>query len=206
MSSSGQEREAKFYLSDLNALEARLINQGAALVQPRTHEYNLRFDTPDRQLTRASKVLRLRRDHAVHLTYKGPGKKEAGVISRREIEFTAGEFESAQSFLEALGFQVTIIYEKYRATYALVDVQVMLDEMPFGHFAEIEGPNVEAIQSAAARLGLDWEAHLPNGYLAIFEKVCQKLNLQFRDLTFDNFRSVTLPEGLLGFPAADLRK
>jgi len=41
-----QEIEVKFYLEHLDRLHAHLIEIGAELVQPRTHEINLRFDTP----------------------------------------------------------------------------------------------------------------------------------------------------------------
>ena len=59
-------------------------------------------------------MLRLRRDSSVRLTYKGPGKTIDGVHLRKEIEFAASDFDAAQAFLEALGYQVQMIYEKYR--------------------------------------------------------------------------------------------
>ena len=41
-----QEIEVKFYVSDLEAIQAHLVQLGARLVQPRTLEVNLRYDTP----------------------------------------------------------------------------------------------------------------------------------------------------------------
>ena len=49
-----------------------------------------------------------------------------------------------------------MLYEKYRTTYSLGDVLVTLDEMPYGHFSEIEGPNAARLQEIAESLWLDW--------------------------------------------------
>jgi len=77
--------------------------QGAILIEARLHEVNLRYDTPDGELTRTAQVLRLRQDKAAHLTYKGKGETSGEVYIRREIEFTVGDFQAARAFLEALG-------------------------------------------------------------------------------------------------------
>ena len=82
MSGKGQELEVKFYLDDLPTLEDRLRQIGARLVQKRVYESNLRFDTPDGELTRSYQVLRLRQDTAARLTYKGPGSTQDGVKAR----------------------------------------------------------------------------------------------------------------------------
>src|SRR3990172_1232689 len=136
----GTELEIKLYLNDLPAFRQRLEALGAKLVQLRVHEVNLRFDTPEGSLTRSLQVLRLRQDTAARLTYKGPGEDTGGVRARRELEFTVSDFEAARALLEALGYQVSLMYEKYRTTYDLDGVYVTLDEMPYGDFAEIEGP------------------------------------------------------------------
>ena len=89
----GQEIEAKFYLSDQPGMAARLQALGAQLIQPRTHELNLRFDTPGRDFQRQRRVLRLRQDEASRLTYKDGATLEDGAFSRREIEFVVGDFD-----------------------------------------------------------------------------------------------------------------
>ena len=156
MSKSDQELEVKFYLSDLPALRARLEAAGAQLFKPRVHEINLRFDTPSGDLTRGYRVLRLRQDSEARLTYKGPGELVDGVRSRQELEFTVSDFETARHFLEALGYEVSVMYEKYRATYTLNGVLVTLDEMPYGKFAEIEGPDGASIRKTISSYDLGW--------------------------------------------------
>jgi len=198
------EIEVKLHLSNPAGFEARLASAGAEILQPRTHEYNLRFDTPDGELSRQHRVLRLRRDQQVRLTYKGPRQKDIRAASRPELEFTVGDFESARLFLEALGYQVSVIYEKYRHTYRLGEVEITLDEMPFGTFTEIEGPDPESVQAAAQQLGLNWERRILESYLALFGRVKASHGLTFRDLTFENFEGVTVVAEDLGVRSADL--
>ena len=114
-----QEIEAKFYVRDLKMIEARLQKLEARLIQPRLLETNIRFDLPDGRLSSEGRVLRLRQDSKVRLTYKDSGHSEAGVINRTEIEFTVEDFEKAKLLLEALGYRKLLAYEKYRTTYVV---------------------------------------------------------------------------------------
>ena len=125
-----QELEVKFYVKDLASVERRLVALEARLVQPRAHEINLRFDTPAGDLARGLQVLRLRQDTAARLTYKGPAQARDGVRVRQEIEFVVEDFETARAFLEALGYRVSMLYEKFRTVYDIDDVHVTLDELP----------------------------------------------------------------------------
>jgi len=115
-----QEIEAKFYLQDLAAFRQRLMAAGARLIQPRVQETNLRFDTPQRDLSQKAQVLRLRQDEAAHLTFKGPGALEGGVLARQEIEFEVSDFAAARRFLEALGYRVYTTYEKFERPLCLL--------------------------------------------------------------------------------------
>ena len=198
-----QEIEIKLYLSDLPAFRHRLEEQGGVLVEPRLHEVNLRFDTPGGDLTRTAQVLRLRQDSAAHLTYKGKGDTSREVFVRREIEFTVGDFQSARSFLEALGFIISLMYEKYRTTYDLEGVHVTLDEMPFGSFSELEGPDAASIRQVAEKLGVKWEARINDSYTSLFERLKERLGLAFRDLTFENFRGIRVLPQDMGVQPAD---
>ena len=201
---NGQEIEAKFHVQNLKKIELRLLELKAQLIQPRVHEVNLRFDRPDGELRNSFRVLRLRQDDIARFTFKGPSvEKEGGILSRQEIEFEVGDFDSAKQFLEAIGFQVVVFYEKFRATYELNDTHIMLDELPYGSFIEIEGENVESIHSIADLLSLNWEAMVKAGYHALFERVAGKYGLDVSKLSFENLEGVTIKTTDMGIVAAD---
>ena len=206
MSNSDQELEIKLYISDLPALKIQIEALGARMVKTRVHEYNLRFDTRDGQLTSTAQVLRLRQDTAARLTYKGPGEMVDGVRSRKEIEFTISDFDAAKNFFEALGYQVSVIYEKYRTTYELQDVEVTLDEMPYGDFTEIEGQDTDTINAVADRLGINRHTSITGSYTVLFERLRAVLGFTFRDLTFENFGNLEVTPADLGVTPADQKK
>ncbi len=203
MNHNDQEIEVKFYLGNLPALEEKLRAAGAECVQPRVFERNLRFDLPDGSLTRQRRVLRLRSDRQAVLTYKSPALPGETVSIRQEIEVVVSDFEAAKRLLEALGYQVSVIYEKWRATYRLPDAEIVLDELPYGNFCEIEGTNSEAIQTLANQLGLDWSARILESYLALFERLKTKRQLALEHLSFAEVSSIPVTAADLDLRPAD---
>jgi adenylate cyclase class 2 len=222
MSAIGQETEAKFYVRDLNRIRSRLEELKAHLVQERILETNIRYDLPGAPLLAQGRVLRLRRDTSTKFTYKSASTNEQGVLSREEIEFEVQDFEKAKRFLEALGYQKLVYYEKYRTTYALGPsegfipayatgegkpseglIHVMLDELPYGDFVEIEGETVDTIRAISNQLNLDWETAIATSYSALFDRVRKALNLSIQDLSFAEFVKVQVEETHLGVHTAD---
>lgn len=198
-----QEIEAKFYVRDLKRIESRIQQLDARLIQPRGLETNLRFDLPDSGLRSKGQVLRLRQDTEAKLTYKGSGKTQQGIVNRTEIEFGVEDFEKAKLFLEALGYQKLLQYDKYRTTYEFQNCHIMLDELPYGNFVEIEGDDKESIHTVAEKLNLNMQAAISESYSALFEKVCRTLKLKFTDLTFENFTGLQVTHGHLQVQPAD---
>ena len=204
MSGNGQETEAKFHVLNLMEIEIRLQDLGARLIQSRVLETNIRFDLPDARLRSERRVLRLRRDTEARLTYKSASTNEEGVLSRTEIEFIVEDFERAKHFLEALGYQPIFYYEKYRTTYELDKNPIMLDELPYGNFVEIEGETVESIRSIANQLHLNWDAAVATSYYALFERLCTKRpDLDPTLLTFGALNGVKIRAEELSVHAAD---
>jgi adenylate cyclase class 2 len=175
MTNKEHELEVKFFVTQLSALENRVRALGATRVSVRTYEVNLRFDTPARELTSGHRVLRLRQDANALMTYKGPSQARDDVTARLEIEFEVGDFQAARRLLEALGYQVESSYEKYRTTYEMEGVKITLDELPYGKFCEVEGPDAGSIQSVAGQLGLDWSARVMDSYLVMFGRLKEKM-------------------------------
>jgi adenylate cyclase class 2 len=202
MNQAGRELEVKFYLSKRKDMKAKLDLLGKVHV-PRVHEINLRFDTPDHSLTTTGRLLRLRQDTKARITYKGEGSEEGGARLRQELEFIVSDFKTARALFEALGYQVFTMYEKFRTTYKLGNLEVFLDEMPTGDFLEIEGPDSEGIKSGVKQLELNWEARILDSYVVLFERLNARLGLDFRDLSFSNFKNMDINAEMLGVKIAD---
>ena len=197
------EMEAKFYIRELEKVRVDLAALGAECTQPEILEINLRFDTPDNKLAASLQVLRLRQDTRARLTFKGPADAASSVSARPELEVEISDLQTGRLILESLGYQVVTVYEKYRASYQIGDVEISLDRIPFGDFLEIEGPQETSIQWIASKLGLTWENRSSQSYMHLFTTVKQLLGLQMRDLTFENFQNVQVKPAHLQLQYAD---
>ncbi|MEE4195620.1 MAG: class IV adenylate cyclase [Anaerolineae bacterium] len=197
------EIEGKWLVKHLRSIEFRLHALGAVCIQPRLHENNLRFDTPSRELSNQWKVLRLRQDSDARFTFKAPQQVQGGIRSNIEIEFTVGDYELGKQFLEALGYEVYFQYEKFRAVYLLEDCHIMLDELPYGDFVEIEGKVYADIADLAAKLELDLAASSTMNYARLFEYYCQQSGSHLQHLTFAAFENLTVTPEQLGLRFAD---
>jgi len=189
MAEQSRETEVKFCVYNLAGIKERLRVLMAHLIQKRIYEVNLRFDTSKGNLTREGRVLRLRKDDLARLTYKDNSQQIEGALSRREIEFVVNDFDSAKQFIQALGYEVVFIYEKFRTTFDYKETHIMLDELPYGNFIEIEG-ELEMLRPIAEELQLDWNKAIPTSYHSLFERLCKSRGLTFRDLTFENFKGI----------------
>jgi len=139
-----REVEAKYRLRDARhgaAIRAALARLGAV---PES-DYDEANDLYDQ-------ATRLRRVGAI-LTYKGQTSFAGAIRSRVEWETTVESEPALREILGALGYVTGLRYEKHRAEWALGDVTIALDTLPFGHFCEIEGPE-ESIEPLARDLGL----------------------------------------------------
>jgi adenylate cyclase class 2 len=122
---------------------------------------------------------------------------------RQEFEFTVSDYGAARKLFEALGYEVSLLYEKYRASYLLGGVHVTLDEMPYGEFLEVEGPDPDSIRATAQQLDLDWGARVLDSYTVLFERLRSVMGFTFRDLSFANFKQLGVTLAELGIPFAD---
>ncbi len=203
MSSHDIESEAKFYIQDVAALQSKILACGARRIQDRSLELNYRFDTPSGELQSSHRVLRLRKSVDAILTFKGSSHFADGILSRTELEVKVDDFEMTARILEALDYRPVFIYEKFRTVYTLDRTSLMMDDLPYGHFLEIEG-EAEALQPLAKRLGLKWENAIPISYHDLFKRVKKSLRLAFRDLTFENFSDRQVQPSTLGVQPADI--
>jgi adenylate cyclase class 2 len=183
------ETEVKLIVPDLDSVRAQLESAGATLDSPRVYERNVRYENAAGTLSAQGIVVRLRQDSRVRLTYKDGGAITEGVVSRTEIEVEVSDFAAMELLLGKLGYHPHLTYEKYRTTYSLDGAEIVLDELPYGTFVEIEGDKA-TIESVIKRIGLASAARYAGSYVTLFEQIKARLGLSFTDLTFANFEGV----------------
>ncbi len=187
------EVEVKFFVPDLVAFRERLLAAGAELTKPRIYERNVRFDTADERLYKELSLLRLRQDTAVTLTYKGTPENlpDSEAKVREELEVQVSNFDTLSEIFQRLGFAPMQVYEKYRETFQWQDVEIVLDELPYGNFIELEGEE-GGIKTAVAHLNLNWQDRIVGNYLGLMAQLKAHHNLPFNDVTFTNFANLDI--------------
>lgn len=199
MTAQFTEHEIKLLVPGLEAVERALQAAGAPLTAPRVLEVNVRYDTANHSLTRANQVLRLRRDSRTRLTYKDESTSTSAISSGRtrfEAEVDVSNFDAMAMILSRLGYVPYMIYEKYRTTYTLEGAEVVLDELPFGTFVEIEGDSA-TIDAVIQRLDLAAMPVIVPGYVGLFEAIKTQMGLKMTDLTFGAFKGITVDPKLI---------
>ncbi len=186
------EIEVKFILDDPDALRSNLLRLGA--VSHGKHvETNIRLDDDQGSLSERLAVLRVRRittpDRTTDiLTVKTPAQSsDPDISARQEIEMPVGSGPDMIAALDVLGYRPYLSYEKRREVYSLDDVEVVLDELPFGWFVELEGA-AEAIRPLAGRLGFDLADGIQLSYTECCQIVRQKLGLPTNEMTFESLK------------------
>ena len=175
------EIEAKIEVENLDVYAERLKKLGGHF-EHQCAQRDYFFDYPDRRLLRADCGLRLRQQtddkhEEIMLCYKGPRDADSVYKRRQEVEFAVGKLTAAHRFLEALGFEVTIAFEKRRSLWRLADCTVCLDQVvELGFFIEIEGPSEEAVAEVQAKLQLQDAQHLTTSYAVMLAEHLQKTN------------------------------
>ena len=93
-------------------------------------------------------VLRLRKigDYTL-LTYKEKLRNDSDIKHKIEYETVVADVDAMENIIGCLGYRLSVIYEKRRKIWHFNDVEVMIDELPFGLYMEIEG-TIEAIARA----------------------------------------------------------
>ena len=159
----GTEIEKKYRIGSEEAtrLRERLRAVGAE-ARGEEFEENTLYTGPG--LEQGNRVLRLRRvEGRAVFTFKESMASASGIKRRREDETTVGDAAALAAILDALGYAPAVLYEKRRETWRVAGVEVVIDELPFGLFVEIEGEE-ESILKAERLLELDAATMEPKSY------------------------------------------
>jgi adenylate cyclase class 2 len=100
-------------------------------------------------------ILRVRKtlDKTI-LTFKQRIENEFDVKRQLEHETAVENAAELEKIIANLGFKPNLVYEKRRKTWNFRSVEIVVDDLPFGDFMEIEG-SVTAIAEAEMFLGIE---------------------------------------------------
>lgn len=146
------EKKYRLEADDLERVKSSLAGLGAEFIG-REFEENVIFS--GQSLREIAAVVRIRTtDRRVILTYKRRVPSEFDVKTQVEHEVEISDAGAATSILAELGLTPWLLYEKYRDTWQFKSVEIVLDELPFGLFMEIEGA-VTGIREAEELLEIE---------------------------------------------------
>jgi adenylate cyclase class 2 len=157
------EIEKKYRLSRkrLDEITDRLIELKAGF---RNEVFEVNYQHRGGDMDERGATLRLRKigDFTV-LTYKEKVKSEDGTKQRLEYETSVADVDAMEKIIERLGYKLTAVYEKRRKYWDLGDVEIVLDELPFGLYIELEG-TADDIEKVVGLLKLKEAEFEPRGY------------------------------------------
>jgi adenylate cyclase class 2 len=148
-----EEIEKKYRLTpEQRAMVLRQLERVGATLKGNQFEENTLYRGGS--LDPGRSALRLRRvGETAVLTYKERIPTASAIKHQREFETEVSNPETLDGIFRALGFAPILVYEKRRMTWEFDEAEIVLDELPFGLFMEIEGRSVsqiEAIEQALA--------------------------------------------------------
>ncbi len=157
------ETEKKYRLGSkrLEEITQKLAELGAKFEK---EVFEVNYQHRGGEMDERGATLRLRKiGDFTMLTYKEKMKGGDGSKWKIEHETMVSDVEETEAIIERLGYYLTAVYEKRRKYFRLGDVEVVLDELPFGLYMEIEGTEDEIVK-AAKKLGLKDIEYEPRGY------------------------------------------
>jgi adenylate cyclase class 2 len=179
------ETEIKLRISDLAALVHKL-DRLRAHCSGRVLERNTLFDTPDSDIRRRNRLLRLRIETPVRsplspagtyrawLTSKSPAPAHArkGYKQNIESECRIDPAKNWPAVFRGIGFRPGFRYEKFRTSFRLGAAHLDLDETPVGAFLEIEGEPAQ-IDRIAGALGFSPRDYIRVTYWELYAAECR---------------------------------
>lgn len=191
-----RETEIKLRIPDLAALIHKLRRLRASC-SGRVLERNTLFDTPDSDIRRRGRLLRLRietpaRSRLIHagrgralLTSKSPvpASAPAGYKQNLESESPVDPSKDWLAAFRAIGLRPGFRYDKFRTSFSLYGTHLDLDETPVGTFLEIEG-TPHQIDRVARALHFSPRDYIRGTYWDLYAAECRRRGQIPRNMLF----------------------
>jgi adenylate cyclase class 2 len=175
------EIEIKFKIDKPQRVRNLLKEKGGLFIG-KAFERTIRFDTPNKDLEKAGKFLRIKTGFANTITLK-ERVANSNYKERREMETTVGDPKEMIMILKKLGFTKTLIMEKYREKWEINKTEVVIDKLPMGNYIEIEGEK-KTINKVIEILNLDAKQKILGTYWDLWREFAQENNIKNENIIF----------------------
>jgi predicted adenylyl cyclase CyaB len=153
------EIEKKYRLTD--AARDGVVERLAALgIERIASVFEVNSIYTNAALTEQDAIVRIRRiDERTILTFKKRFPSASGIKHQLEEETDVKDADALAAILSHLGLHVSLVYEKRRQTWNYQECEIAIDELSFGWFMEIEGPEdqIKSVESELEISGLQTE-------------------------------------------------
>ncbi|MEO8650234.1 MAG: class IV adenylate cyclase [Acidobacteriota bacterium] len=146
------EKKYRLPAGGIQRMQKKLEQIGAEFVRHDTEENIIYGGEP---LNATGGVLRVRTTpDRCTLTYKRRLRSDSDAKTQIEHETEVSDRDAIRSIISELGLKPRVIYEKRRSVWRMKKAEVVLDDLPFGEFMEIEG-SVTSIRECEMLLDID---------------------------------------------------
>ncbi len=201
------EYEVRFYYSssEINSLLDKLSELKELEKKPRTYEKTVQYNHSDSRYDFYSKEIdgrfRLRLSKNIEeskckLSWKRrlPNTTE-NLVNKEEEKEVRISYEDVDNFIfiieNVMHFKVVDSYERYRTIFTNEDVEISIDEYPFGIALEIENKSStknpeEVVMNYASKLKLNIKDSYRLSWDDKYVELCKKQNKKiYNEVTFD---------------------
>lgn len=201
------EYEVRFYYSssEINSLLDKLSELKELEKKPRTYEKTVQYNHSDSRYDFYSKEIdgrfRLRlskniEDSKCKLSWKRrlPNTTE-NLVNKEEEKEVRISYEDVDNFIfiieNVMHFKVVDSYERYRTIFTNEDVEISIDEYPFGIALEIENKSStknpeEVVMNYASKLKLNIKDSYRLSWDDKYVELCKEQNKKiYNEVTFD---------------------
>jgi adenylate cyclase class 2 len=178
------EKEIKIELTDYKKQITNLLDIGCRFISF-YKQITYRLDTKGCLLEEKGLFLRVRKDDISTVTLKEKISSKKQIKERKETEFKIDDFRKMIYIFKKLGFKDMKIMEKFRANFKYKHLIISIDEMPFGFFMEIEGPENE-MKNVVKKLSLTDKKRLTSTYWDIFQDINNRKHIIRKNIVFSS--------------------
>ena len=188
------EYEVRFYYpsSEVNNLLDKLSELKELEKKPRTYEKTVQYNHSDPRYDFYSKEI----DGRFRLSWKRrlPNTTE-NLVNKEEEKEVRISYEDVDNFIfiieNVMHFKVVDSYERYRTIFTNEDVEISIDEYPFGIALEIENKSStknpeEVVMNYASKLKLNIKDSYRLSWDDKYVELCKEQNKKiYNEVTFD---------------------